>query len=169
MNAPRGSITITVGLGIIAVVMLALGAGMFFFWRHHDSQPASAEAALIEFEQVRARFKGQRPLLDMQKRQAARVAQVAGAAVPLHSFHTLIFDTRGDQRLVHLTMPYWLVRLRSRRHREFRWLGEMTFLDDTEFDAEAIHVSLDEIERNGPGLLVDYQHSTGGQFIAWVE
>src|SRR5216683_5832172 len=82
--------------------------------------------------------------------QAARVAQVAGAAVPLHSFHTLIFDTRGDQRLVHLTMPYWLVRLRSRRHREFRWLGEMTFLDDTEFDAEAIHVSLDEIERNGP-------------------
>jgi hypothetical protein len=42
-------------------------------------------------------------------------------------------------------------------------------LDDTEFDGEAIRLSLDQLEHRGPGLVIDYQHSSGGQFISWVE
>jgi len=48
-------------------------------------------------------------------------------------------------------------------------LGELTFLDDTEFDPEPIQLSLAQVERHGPGLVVDYRHPSGGQFIAWVE
>ena len=48
-------------------------------------------------------------------------------------------------------------------------LRQLTFLDDTEFDPEAIRLSLDRIERHGPGLIVDYRHSSGGQFIAWTQ
>ena len=55
------------------------------------------------------------------------------------------------------------------RKGEFRWLGQLTFLDDTEFDPEAIRLSLDQLERRGPGLVAYYQHPTGGQFISWVE
>ena len=51
----------------------------------------------------------------------------------------------------------------------FRWLGQLTFLDDTEFDPEPIQLSLAQVERHGPGLVVDYRHPSGGQFIAWVE
>jgi hypothetical protein len=28
---------------------------------------------------------------------------------------------------------------------------------------------VDQIERHGPGLIADYRHPSGGQFIAWVE
>ena len=52
---------------------------------------------------------------------------------------------------------------------EFTWLGQLTFLDDTEFDPEPIRLSIDEVERREPGLVADYQHSGGGQFISWVE
>jgi hypothetical protein len=56
-----------------------------------------------------------------------------------------------------------------RASRRFRWLGELTFLDDTEFDPEPIQLSFDDIERHGPGVIVDFRHPGAGQFIAWVE
>jgi hypothetical protein len=52
---------------------------------------------------------------------------------------------------------------------EYRWLGELTFLDDTEFDPEAIRLSHHQIESHGAGLIADYQHPSGGWFMAWVE
>ena len=70
---------------------------------------------------------------------------------------------------MHITVPYWFVRLFAGRNGEFKWLGQLTFLDDTEFDGEAIRLSLDQLEDQGPGLIIDYQHPSGGQFISCVE
>jgi hypothetical protein len=64
---------------------------------------------------------------------------------------------------------FWFARRFAGRNGEFRWLGQLTFLDDTEFDPEAIHLSLDQLERRGPGLIADYRHPNGGQFISWVD
>ena len=65
------------------------------------------------------------------------VSHVGGPqpGAPLRSFDTIIFDTRGDQRIVRITVPYRFARLFG-RGAGFRWLGELTFLDDTEFDPE---------------------------------
>ena len=52
---------------------------------------------------------------------------------------------------------------------EFRWLGQLTFIDDTEFDPEAIRLSINELEQRGPGLVAYYRHQSGGQFISWVD
>jgi len=52
---------------------------------------------------------------------------------------------------------------------EIKWLGQLSFLDDTEFDPEPIRLSWNEIERHGPGLIADYRHPGGGQFISWVD
>jgi hypothetical protein len=103
-------------------------------------------------------------------RERRPIAEVSASQTParLHSFHTVIFDTRGDQRMVRITVPYRVGRLFG-RSAGFRWLGELTFLDDTEFDPEPIQLALDQIERHGPGLIVDYRRPSGGQFIAWVD
>ena len=81
----------------------------------------------------------------------------------------MIYDTRGGQRLVRIDVPYWFARKFAGRNGEFKWLGQLTFLDDTEFDPESIRLSVDEVERRGPGLIADYQHPSGGQFISWVD
>ena len=94
---------------------------------------------------------------------------VSQGVAPLRTFRTVIFDTRGAQRIVRIAVPYWFARRFAGRDGEFRWLGQLTFLDDTEFDPEPIRLSLDQLERRGPGLVAQYQHPSGGQFISWVE
>jgi len=74
-----------------------------------------------------------RPVADVSRSQTGS---------PQHSFHTVIFDTRGCQRIVRITVPYRFGRLFRRGG--FRWLGQLTFLDDTEFDPEPIQLSLDQ-------------------------
>ena len=64
--------------------------------------------------------------------------------------------------MVHITVPYGFARLFADRDGEFSRLGQLTFLDDTEFDGEAIHLSLDQLEQRGPGLIVDDHHPGGG-------
>lgn len=156
---------IVVGMALSGTIVL-FGA-VFFYFAHHHTKHVSAQAAEAEFQLLRDRFAGQKPLLDMDERRASIDTSAQATAAPLHAFHTMIFDTRGSERLVQVTMPYRFGCLFGRGG--FRWLGELTFLDDTEFDPEPIHLSLDQVVRHGPGLVVDYRHASGGQFIAWVD
>jgi len=163
----RSSLLIAI---VACATLLAVGAGVaIYFERHHQSRRMSPDAAGTELDRIRTRFAGQPPLVDMASRESARLHGTAPPAAPIHTFHTLIFDTRGGARLVHMTAPTAFARLFAHRDGWFRWLGELTFLDDTEFDPEPIHLSFDEVRRRGPGLLVDFRHPGGGQFIAWTE
>ena len=163
------SIVRVIALCAAIIAVSAVTAAGLFFLRHREARPVSASTARVEFEQLRARFAGEHPLVDIRLRTATAGLRTSRGAVSLHTFHTVIFDTRGGERLVKLTVPYWFGRRFARHDGTFIWLGELSFLDDTEFDPEEIQLSLDQIERHGPGLLVDYQHPGGGQFIAWVE
>jgi hypothetical protein len=170
MKPATRSIVLSVSLGTAITALAVGGAGLWFFLSHRDSVPTSAELADVEFSQLRARFSNQQPLLDMNRRGVSKAPPVVSPVVaPLRSFHTVVFDTRDGERIVRITVPYWFARRFAGRDAEFRWLGQLTFLDDTEFDPEAIRLSLAELERRGPGLVAYYQHRGGGQFISWVE
>ena len=169
MKRARRSLVFSVLTGAGIIAMAGVGMGLWFFVSHHESSPVSKQSAEAEFSQLRSRFSTQQPLMDMSFRQPVDTSTTGQSVVSLHTFHTVIFDTRGRQRLVHITVPFWFARLFAGRDGEFKWLGQLTFLDDTEFDSEAIRLSLDQLEQWGPGLIVDYQHRSGGQFISWVE
>jgi len=169
MRSPKWSLVRRIGLVVAVAVLGVVGAGTWFVLSHRDAAATSAEFAEVEFSQLRARFSSAQTLLDMTRREAADTAFRADGQTPLRSFHTVIFDTRGGQRMVRIDVPYWFARRFAGRARQFVWLGQLTFLDDTEFDPEPIRLSLDQLERRGPGLVVDYRHPGGGQFISWVE
>jgi hypothetical protein len=90
---------LAVGIGATMAV-IALIAGTAFFFRHHRSERASAQTAGAEFERIRARFGDQHPLLDMHERRPLTDAGGPQTGRPLHSFNTIIFDTRGGERLL---------------------------------------------------------------------
>jgi hypothetical protein len=169
MTHTTRSILFFIGLGTAITVLAVVGLGLWFVLSHRDSVAASPQLAEAEFSQLRARFANQLPLVDMNRREAQEMPNMPQATTLPRSFHTVIFDTRGGQRIVRITVPYWFARRFAGRAREFKWLGQLTFLDDTEFDPEAIRLSLDQVERRGPGLVAYYQHPGGGQFISWVE
>jgi len=152
-----------------AALLAAIGAGAWFVLSHRDSQSTSAQVAEVEFSKLLARFPNQPPLVDMSRREPLGAPVASPPAAPLRSLHTVVFDTRGGQRIVRITVPYWLARRYAGRDGEFKWLGQLTFLDDTEFDPEPIRLSLAQLERRGPGLVAHYQHPGRGRFISWVE
>ena len=169
MKHPIRSFALFISVSAAIVVLSIVGVGLWFFSSHHDSALVSAQVAEAEFLQLRARFSDKKPLLDMGCREPLAGPDASLVAAPLHSVHTVIFDTRGSQRIVRITVPYSFARYFAGRTGEFRWLGELTFLDDTEFDPEGIHLTLDQLEQHGPGLIAYYRHSSGGQFISWAE
>jgi hypothetical protein len=156
-------------LGGALAATTAVGVIVGFVMTHRTSIAMTTDRADAEFSRLRARFVDDQPLVDMSRREGSGVARAPAGTTPLTSFHTVIFDTRGGHRLVRIDVPYWFARRFAGREGEFTWLGQLTFLDDTEFDPEAIRLSIDEIEQRGPGLIADYRHVSGGQFISWVE
>ena len=169
MKRATRSILLTVGLGTVVAVLATLGVGLWFFQSHRSSEPASTQIAEAEFSRLQARFSNEQPLLGMNRREPFARPRLSQSAKSLRLFHTIIFDTQRGRRLVRITVPYWFARRFADDRGEFRWLGQLTFLDDTEFDPEPIRLSLDQLERSGPGLVAYYQHASGGQFISWVE
>jgi len=169
MKPRRWSIVRRIGFLASVAVFGVIGAAAWFFMSHRTATTTSPQLAEIEFLELRARFSSEQPLVDMARREPSDLRSRPAGLLPLRSFHTVVFDTRGGQRLVRIAVPYWFARRFAGRDHEFVWLGQLTFLDDTEFDPEPIRLSLDELERHGPGLVVDYRHPGGGQFISWVE
>ncbi|PYR55005.1 MAG: hypothetical protein DMF91_25405 [Acidobacteria bacterium] len=83
-----------------------------------------------------------------------------------HSLHTVVFESRTG-RLVRINLPFRVVRLMHPNG--FTYLGELTFLEDTEFDSDRALLTLDDLERHAPTLVVDHRHPDGGRFLVWVE
>src|SRR5947208_1986513 len=92
--------------GALITVLTTVAIGLWFFLRHRDSTSASIQVAEAEFSQLRARLADQQPLLDMNRRELLVVPRTAHYETSLHWFHTVVFDTRGDQRIVRITVPY---------------------------------------------------------------
>jgi hypothetical protein len=153
----------------VGAAAIAAGAVIWSVCQHRQSASVSVPEAEAEFAKIRSRFSRQSALIDMDTRQPSTGFTAGAAAMPLRTFHTVIFDTRGGNRLVRMSVPYWLARRYAHHDGAFAWLGELTFLDDTEFDPEPVYLSLNQLERRGPGLVVDYRHPSGGQFISWVD
>ena len=138
--------------GVITLLVCAISGGVWFVATHRQSASSSPLAAEAEFDRLRVGLTRTQP-----------------GSGPLRTFHTVIFDTRGQDRLVHIAVPIWMARRYARHDGEFRWLGELTFLDDTEFDSQPIRLSFADLERRGPGVVADYRRERGGQFLSWVD
>ena len=160
----------TISAGVVGLaVAVSIGA---FVYQHHDSEYVSKEAAEAEFERDRRPFAGQRPLVDIRdganpvfSRPSDSSTQVEKGPVA-HTLHTVVFESRTG-KLVRINLPFRVVRLMHPNG--FTYLGELTFLEDTEFDSDRALLTLDDLEQHAPTLVVDHRHPDGGRFLAWVE
>ena len=118
------------------------------------------------WKEARARFAGQQPLIEIRKDDEPLLHRDALRAVPaapkLDTLRVLAYDTRAG-KLVHVSIPFWLLRLAPSRH--------MTFLSDSgiDFDSDRVHITLDDLERRGPGLILDQADRRGSQVLVWAE
>jgi hypothetical protein len=152
-------------LGIMAlfgvVTMAGVGACVYFVASHFDAREVTATQAEAEFESVRARFKDQKPLLEIKRNGQVLVDRLEERAATFkgrrpETLRILAWE-RGEAKRVQITLPMWLLKMK----------GTMD-LRSSEVGLEKLNIKVEDLERAGPSLLVD--HTDGRhRLLVWTE
>jgi len=152
-------------VGVLAfLLVLGVGAAVFTaVWvsNHMEIVDAPAADATKSFDEIRAKFPGQQPLLEFQGDEPRVIASHAAASsVRLSLLHIIAFDD-DEGKLVRVDVPFWLLRLKS---------GPISFSSYTSgFDDRRVNLSVEDIERRGPGIVLDITEPREGRVLIWAE
>jgi hypothetical protein len=155
-------IVVAVGvIGVLGLVTMA-GVGFYFVSRHIDTREATPASAAAEFDRVKSEFAGQKPLIELDRRGNVRKAHTdrpaPANAKPPDYLHVLAFDP-SDGRMVRFTLPFWLLRMKA---------GNATIdLNGNRMDLEDLRLTVEDLERFGPTLIVDHQAPDGDRVLVW--
>ena len=150
-------------VGILCVIAMA-GIGIYFFSQNISARTVSASAASSEFDDVRARFSGQRALIELDDRGNFLRANTnrpspANPARPQH-LYVLAFDP-DDGNLVRLSVPFWLLRMKMK--------GTTIDLNGRKMDLEDLKLTVEDLERFGPTLVLDQVNEGGDRVLVWSQ
>jgi hypothetical protein len=166
--AGRVKTWVWVVLGLIVICVVAVvaivGAGFYFFTRHIETRTVSPAIASREFEEVKARFAGQKPLVELD-RHGAFVRSNPDRPAPLNGrvpeqLYVMAFDP-DDGRVVRLTIPFWLLRMKTGG-------GSIDF-NGRRMNLEDLKLSVADLERYGPTLIVDHSSPDGNRVLVWSQ
>jgi hypothetical protein len=149
--------------GVLGILAMA-GIGLYFFSQHIDTKAVSPANAAHDFEQVKARFVGQKPLIELDAhgrflRSHTDRTPPRNAKAP-ESINVLAFDP-DDGRIVRVNIPFWLVRMKMR--------GATIDLNGNHMDLEDLKLTVEDLERFGPTLIVDHRNADGERVLVWSQ
>lgn len=150
-------------IGVLGIVAMA-GVGIYFFSQHIETKTVSPALASRDFEQVKNLFQGQKPLIELDDRgrylrsNTDRKAPV-NAQSP-DAVHVMAFDP-DDGRIVRLSIPFWLLRLKMR--------GTTIDFNGNQMDLEDLRLTVEDLERFGPTLIVDHKSPNGERVLVWSQ
>jgi hypothetical protein len=152
-------IAIVIIVGVLAAAVV--GGTAYFFYHHIDATFTAQDNADKTFEQTRARFAGQQPLIELSRDDEPVVHHPTGPRRDVQALHALVYDENSG-KLTHVDVPGWLLRIIS-GHGNLR-LADMGPMGDDE-----MKLRLEDLERHGPGLVMDIRRHRGSQLIVWTE
>ena len=157
-------IWVVIGVGVFCVLALVtvVGGAFFYMSRHIHTSAATPVSAAKEFDAVRSGFAGQRALIELDRdghflRANTDRPPPRGAQAP-DQLNVLAFDP-SDGRIVRFSIPFWLLRMKA---------GNATIdLNGNRMDLEDLRLSVQDLERQGPALIVDHQALGGDRVLVW--
>jgi hypothetical protein len=149
--------------GILGIVAIA-AASFYYVSQHVDTKEVSPAMASREFDEVRARFASQKPLIELDDRgELVRTNpdRPAQKATKLEKINVLAFDP-DEGRIVRVSIPFWLLRLKAG--------GRATIdLNHGRVDLEDLKMSVEDLERYGPTLIIDHSSRRGERVLVWSQ
>jgi hypothetical protein len=139
-----------------------VGGAAYFISQHMDVREMKPSEVNAEFTALRARFKDQKPLLEVRHGSVSmreleeKSRRYQG---PLPTSLCLLAWEEGEDKRARICIPFWLLKLKT---------GKGLKLDVNDAGIERVEVSAEEIERAGPALLLD---RTDGRhrLLMWTE
>jgi len=153
-------------LGIMAtfalLVIVFVGGAIFEFRRHVKNEFVESTVAEREFAQTRARFAGQQPLVefvghDHDDEPTIHRPPANAPRAKIQNVRVLIYDLQQGH-LIHAEVPGWLLRA----------MPNGNFVGGYGDQFERHHLTIDEIERHGLGLVLE-GHNDHTRIMIWTE
>jgi len=159
---------IWVVLGVFIFLFFVAIGGVFvavsFFRQNFEvTENISESSAESEFEAIRAKFPNQQPLIQMQDGRPQYVAERAtqtGDGKPLNTLHIIAFD-RDEGKVVNFSLPFWILRMKSGPIRISAY--------QQGWDDRGVSFRVEDIEKHGPGIIVDHKERDEGRVLIWAE
>jgi hypothetical protein len=153
--------------GFIAMCVLGLvlvaGAGVYFVSHHIGVQQTTSAAALRQLDDARARFKNADPLIEIDALERPHVVHpfstLPSSATRPATLHVLAWDP-DERRLARIALPFWVLRLGRRK---------MELLPDAGVTFDELNLDVEELERIGPALVLDYRRPAGSRVLIWTQ
>ena len=148
-----GVALLLVGFGVLA------GTSAYFVMRHLEVRPALEADTATKFNAVKARFAGRAPLIEIGPGpgdfRVQRLDRPDGRRVT--TLHVLTWNAE-DEELFQTEIPLWLMR--------FSTLNVASKLGVA---PEKFRLTVDDIERYGPGLIADYHQPGRNRVMIWAD
>jgi hypothetical protein len=151
---------------VIVIVCIGIGAVIFtaaWMQQNLTITETTEAAALSDFDGVRAKYASRPPLLELRD---GRPVYTNGkppentSAGSVSNLHVLVWDPR-ENRLVSVAIPFWLLRLKS---------GPIEFSAYASgWDDDRVDLRPEEIERYGPGIILDTTSPKGERVLLWAQ
>ena len=147
-----------VGVGLVAVVGYVIYQQFAF-----QAKTATEMSADEEFAEIVAKFEGQRPYLIIKDGKPVVSDEPAAApGKPVEALHIIVWDP-DERKVVKLNMPFWLLRMTKGQ--------PIRISPHDEFGGEAmkLKITVEDLERRGPGLVLDHKEASGERVLVWAQ
>ena len=164
-SSKRTLLTVLIAvITIVCVCVIALvGTGAYYVSRHVQTDYVDTDDAETQIATVRQRLAGKPPLLELRGDDDPIVHRPPADAHPpkITAVRALLYSP-PERKLINLRLPVWLLRMGSG--------DRLSFIDDHHhFDSRRLNLTFADIERHGPGLILDGTVEHGGLILIWTE
>ncbi len=149
------------GVGFLCVAAIA-GFGFYFISHNVKASKSTSTEAFKAFDDARKPFNDTQPLFVLDRRDEPKMTRPletlpAGATRPQTMF-ILAWDP-DKERLARVSMPFWMLRLGRKK----------IDLTSGGFDFERLQLDIEQLERVGPIILLDYRPQNGQRVLVWTQ
>jgi hypothetical protein len=160
----RTWVWIVVAIAVVCILGLVAmaGVGFYFVTKYIDTSEASPAMAAQQFDAVKAGFGDQKPLVELDSHGQflrANTDRPVKAQTPVpEQLHLLAFDP-SEGRIVRFRLPFWVLKMK---------MGNTTIdLNGNRMELEDLKLTVEDLERIGPALIVDHRGSDGTRVLVW--
>jgi hypothetical protein len=148
-------------LGVIALCFIALGAtAAYFVMRNMEKKTATDVESQREVDVVRARFSGRTPLIEVIDPRVGDIRinrpQTADGR-EVSTVHIIAWKAE-DREMTRAEVPLWLMQFST-----------INLLSRLGVAPERVRLTVDDVKRYGPGIVVDYAAPGKDRVLVWVD
>ncbi|HYN08998.1 MAG TPA: hypothetical protein VES67_16565 [Vicinamibacterales bacterium] len=148
------------GVALVVVGIAALaGTGAYFVLRNLDTRSATEAETLREFDVIRAKFGPRQPLVEIINPQSGdirlnRLVHPEGRRAT--TLHVITWNVDGE--VLRTEVPVWLMRFST-----------LNVLSTLGVAPDKFSLTAEDVQRYGPGIVVDYRRPGQNHVLIWVE